>query len=122
MFSLNNFSLSNMSGMQIFDFVIAIPGFIFVALILVMMVFSKRFFEVNFVQFIRRECIAMARAGQPLSWAIKYCVLYIGLTLVLYYIGSVWFAWTIAVIAFASVTFTFYYAWIVEQHKAGKLN
>lgn len=122
MISLNGFSLSQFSGLQLLDLLLALPLMLGGAICIGLFVFGQRIMQGPFHQFMRNAAIKEARSGKPILAPFKLVALYIGLFLVLDYIGSVYFAWSLLVIGLITAVYGFYYAWIVGQLKAGKLD
>ena len=107
------------SKMEILDLVLSLPVFAFLILFAAAVGISVWREDKKFSQLIRKFAFKEAESGTSVEKVMKLAMFYIVVAAILGYIGSVYFAMSIGIIAVLMTFFAFYYLAVAEQYKNG---
>jgi len=107
------------SRMEIIDLVIATPVILFLIALAMAIGICLWRGDKKFMGLVREYAFREAERGTRVEKVMQLCLFYIVFTALLAYIGSVYFAMSLGVIAVLFSCFAFYYLAVVEEYKNG---
>jgi len=108
------------SKLEIIDLVISIPVVLTLILFGIAAGISIWREDKKLMQLIRKFALSEFDRGTKVEKLMRLSLLYIVTTVILAYLGSVYFAMSLGIVAALFTAFSFYYLAVVEQYKEGK--